>query len=150
MHPTLLKDIEVREVGAPVAAASDTDDNSDRIDTQGYEGVLFVAPIEDSAATGVATLKVEQNVADSDTGMAALAGASAQATCAINDDLNGKLLVVDVFRPRERYVQAVRTSLTANVAFGTLIAILYGKRKLPVADHATIAASASVSAPAEA
>jgi hypothetical protein len=149
-HIPLLPNIDVREVAAPVANASNTDSNSDRIDLAGYEGVIFVCPLEDSAATGVATLKVEQNTADSDTGMAALAGATATATCAVNDDLNGKLLILDVFKPRERYVQAVRTSATANIAFGTVTAILYGARKLPVTAHTTVQASASVTSPAEA
>jgi hypothetical protein len=149
MHPMLSKNVDVREVGAPVAAASDTDDNSDRIDTQDCEGVMFVCPIEDSAATGVATLTVEQNAADSDTGMAALAGAVATKTCVVNDDLNGTLLVVDVYRPRERYVQAVRTSLTANIAFGTVTAYLYGRRKLPPPQHSTVSAISSVAGPAE-
>jgi hypothetical protein len=44
----------------------------------------------------------------------------------------------------------VRTSLTANIAFGQLIAIRYGTRKLPVASDASVAAAASVTSPAEA
>lgn len=149
MHPQLSKDVDIREVGAPVAAANDTDDNSDRIDMAGYEGVVFICPITDSVATGVATLTIEQNTADSDTGMAALSGAVATATSAENDDLNGELLYVDVYRPRERYVQAVRTSATANIAFGNVIAILYGAKKMPLSDHSTIADGATVSSPAE-
>ena len=145
----LFKNTSVREVGAPVAAASNTDGNSDRIDMQGYEGVMFVCPITDSVATGVAVLKVEQNTADSDSGMAALTGASATVTSAQNDDVNDTLLVVDVYRPTERYVQAVRTSATANIAFGSVIAILYGARELPQAEHATIADAAVVASPAE-
>ena len=142
--------VDIREVGAPVAAASNTDSNSDRIDMSGYDGVMFICPVTDSAATGVATLKVEQNTADSDTGMAALSGASATATSAENDDLNDKLLVVDVYRPRERYVQAVRTSATANIAFGNVIAILYKGSKLPHSEHASILDLAGVVSPAEA
>jgi cystathionine beta-lyase/cystathionine gamma-synthase len=145
----LFKNVSVREVGAPVAAAANTDSNSDRIDMQGYEGVMFVCPLTDSVNTGVATLKVEQNTADSDSGMAALSGASAAATSAADDDLNNLLLVVDVYRPTERYVQAVRTSGTANIAFGTLTAILYGAKELPVAAHSTVLASAVVASPAE-
>lgn len=150
MNPALLKDISVREVGAPVGAANNTDSNSDRIDMANYEGVIFVATVTDSVATGVATLKVEQNTADSDTGMAAIAGASAAATCSTNDDLNDRLLIVEVHRPRERYVQAVRTSATANIAFGSVVAILYGARNKPVSDHSTVLASATVTSAAEA
>jgi len=145
----LMKNVSVREVMAPVALADDTDQNSDRIDMSGFDGVLFVAPITDSAATGVATLTVEQNTADSDTGMAALAGATATATCVVDDDLNNELLIVDVFRPRKRYVQGVVTSATANIAFGNMLAILYQGRKLPIAEHASVLASAVVAGPAE-
>lgn len=146
----LLTSVSIREVGAPIANALNTDSNSDRIDMANWDGVLFIAPIEDSANTGVATLTVEQNTADSDSGMAALSGAAATKTDAGGDALNGKLLVVDVYRPRERYVQAVRTSTVANIAFGTLIAILYKGRKFPVAEHATILDAVLVASPAEA
>jgi hypothetical protein len=82
--------------------------------------------------------------------MAALSGAVDNATCVVNDDLNDTLLVVEVYRPRERYVQAVRTSATANIAFGNVIAILYGARKLPVTLDATVQDGALVASPAEA
>ena len=146
----LLKNVSVREVGAPVAAANNTDSNSDRIDMSGYEGVMFVCAVTDSVQNGVATLKVEQNTADSDSGMAALSGASATATSATNDDLNDQLLVVDVYRPTDRYVQAVRTSSAANIAFGSVVAILYGARELPHSDDTTVLDSALVASPAEA
>jgi hypothetical protein len=146
----LLKDVSIRAVGAPISAGATIDGNSDIIDMQGYDGVLFVGTVTDSVATGVATLKVEQNTANSDSGMAALSGASAAATCVVNDDLNDKALVVDVYRPRERYVQAVRTSLTANIAFGSLLAILYKGRKMPEAEHTSILDAALAISPAEA
>lgn len=146
----LLNNNSIREVGAPIALGNSTDDNSDRIDMQGYDGVCFIAPITDSVDTGVAALTIEQNTDDSDTGMAELTDASATATSAANDDLNNQLLIVDVYRPRERYVQAVRTSATANIAFGTLIAILYNGSKSPIPAHSTVLDSTSVFGPDEA
>lgn len=146
----LLKNMEIAEVRAPVAAANDTDVNTDRVDMKDWDGVLFVIPIEDSADTGVATVTAEQNTADSDTGMAALSGAAATYTSAANDDLNNKLLVVDVYRPRERYIQCAITSATANIAFGTGIAIKYRGRKAPVTQGATVLHSVCVISPAEA
>jgi hypothetical protein len=145
----LLKNCKIMEVGAPVANAANTDSNSDIIDMSGWEGVCFVCALTDSAATGVATLKVEQNTANSDSGMAALSGATAAATCASGDDLNDKLLIVDVYKPRERYVQAVRTSSVANIAFGNVIAILYQGKKAPVTADTSVLASALVVSPAE-
>lgn len=146
----LAKNSEVRYVGAAVAAANNTDSNSTIVDMAGWDGVIFVTTVTASTATSVVTLKAEQNTANSDTGMAALSGASASATCAVTDDLNGKTLIVSVHQPRERYVQAVRTSATANSAFGQVIAILYGPRTAPTAAASTTAASADTVSPAEA
>lgn len=146
----LTETVDIREVGAPVANASNTDSNSDIIDMSGYDGVCFICPITDCAQNGVGTLKAEQNSANSDVGMAALSGAAAAGTSAQNDDMNDKLLVVDVYRPKERYVQAVRTSSGANVAFGNVIAVLYKGSKMPFSTHASIQDIAAVISPAEA
>lgn len=148
-NPMLGKDIEIREVGAPLSASSSIDDNSDRIDMAGYEGVIFVGAMTDSVNGGVATFTVEQNSADSDTGMSALAGAVATKTSAADDDLNGKTLKVEVYRPRERYVQLVRKSATQNIAYSSLFAILYGSKKLPITEHSSNSAAAAVTSPAE-
>lgn len=136
------KALDIREVAAPVTNASNTDSNSDRIDMSNFEGVVFICPITDIANTAVATLSVEQNSADSDTGMTAVGGSTTSYTSAGDDDVTNKLLVVSCHKPTQRYVQAVRTSATANVAFGNVTAILYGCRTLPVTAHSTIAASA--------
>lgn len=145
----LLKNCKIMEVGAPIALANNTDSNSDIIDMSGWEGVCFVCAVTDSVQNGVATVTVEQNTANSDTSMAALSGAVATATCAVSDDLNDKLLIVDVYKPRERYVQAVRTSSAANIAFGSVIAILYSGKKAPVTADASVLAAALAVSPAE-
>jgi hypothetical protein len=51
--------------------------------------------------------------------------------------------------PRERWVQGVRTSATANIAFGEILAIRYGPRLAPAAASSTTAAAAEVVSPAE-
>ncbi|WP_026790350.1 hypothetical protein [Pleomorphomonas oryzae] len=136
--------LEVRYVGAAIAAGASIDGNSSRIDMADYESVLFVSTITDSVATGVATLKVEENDDDSDTGMAAVTDASATKTCASNDDINGTLLAVEYRLPSKRYVQAVRTSSAANIAYGEVIAILTPRRK-PAVQGATVSDLAAVS-----
>lgn len=149
MHnPRITGDMLIGEVGAPIANASNTDSNSDILDMAGYEGVIFITPIEDSTATGVAGLKIEQSDTNADGGMALITGASVTKTCTVNDDINGTLLTAEVYQPRKRYVQAVRTSATANIAFGTIIAIRYGAKKLPVTADATISGSVAVTSPA--
>jgi len=137
-NPTLLSNVALAYLAGAVVAGSSIDDDSAIIDMAGYEGVIFVTTIEDSVATGVASLTVEQNAANSGTGMAALANAVATLTSASNDDLNGKVLAVDVYRPSERYLRVNRGSATANIAFGSVTAIRYGQRKSPTPDTAAI------------
>ncbi len=146
----LLKNIDIREVGAPVSAATGTDENSDRIDMSGYEGAIFITSITDSVATGVATQTIQQNTVDSDSGMAAVSGGASTVTCVTNDDINDTLLVTAIHKPLERYIQAVRTSATADIAFGSQIVILYGARKTPITQGATVSDNDQVISPAEA
>lgn len=140
----LIKNMVIAEVEAPVSAANNTDNNSDIIDMAGYDGVVFVVPITDSVSTGVATITVEGNTINSDSGMAALTGATATATCTVNDDLNDQLLMIDVRNPQKRYLQCVETSATANIAFGNMIAIKYKGRAFPITEDSTVLDSAAV------
>lgn len=144
----LLNQIKLDYVAAAVSAANNTDNDSAIVDTAGFDGVLFLTTITDSVDTGVATMTIEQNTVNSGTGMAALAGAVATATSGANDDLNGKILAVDVYRPRERYVRANRVSATANIAFGECQAILYRGSKMPIT-QVDVTDSAVVTSPAE-
>lgn len=138
----LTDNIEIRVVGAPVAAGASIDNNSTRIDMQAYESVTFIATITDSVDTGVATLTIQENDADSDSGMAAVTGTAATATSAANDDLNSTALVSEVYHPTQRYVQATRTSATANIAYGSVVALLVPRTKA-VTQDASVSASAA-------
>lgn len=133
----LIDNLEFRYVGAAVAAGSSIDNNSTRIDMADYESVAFYTTITDSASTGVATLEIQHSDADSDAAMVAVSGAAATATSSTNDDLNGTGLVAELRKPAKRYVQATRTSATANIAYGEVIAVLKPKR-LPATQGATI------------
>ena len=137
----LLNKLAVSYVDAAAAAADNTDSDSSVVDMANYEGVIFAVAIIDSAATGVATLTVSQGLLSNGTDMAALAGGADALTCVVNDDINGRMLLVDVYRPRERYVMSTITSATANIAFGDTIAILYGPRKQPVSHTGVVVAS---------
>jgi len=139
---SLLKNCAIDFANAAVTAASNTDDNSSIFDMSGWDGIMFMVTITDSADTGVATLTAQENSANSDTGMTAITGAAAVATSAANDDLNSMLLIVDVYRPRERYVQGTITSATANIAFGETIAIRYRGSKVPITQSTTTVATA--------
>ncbi|MFA5423833.1 MAG: hypothetical protein WC374_08255 [Phycisphaerae bacterium] len=133
----LMKNILVSEALAPVTAGQQSS-KSDVLDMQGYDGVLFVVPITDCTSGAVATLTVQENTANSTTGMASITSASATNTSTAGDDQNNKLLLVDVYRPLKRYVMGLLTIGTQDAASGNMLAIRYCGSKAPIAEDATI------------
>lgn len=114
-----------------IAAGSSIDSDGTELDMQNYDGAIFVVAIEDSANTGVATMTIEGSDT-SGSGYAAITGAVATATSAADDDLNTKLLVVDIYRPANRYLHCTLTSATANIAYGTQLQFAYRGRNAPI------------------
>jgi len=143
MSKSLVKNLSLAYGGALVAAGSSIDNNSTRFDMAGFKHVVFFTTITDSADTGVATLSIQTNSADSDTGMTAATGASDTATSAADDDLNGLYLMVELKNVLERYVQGVRVSATANIAYGEIFCIRHNgvglHQKSPLSAHSTAA-----------
>ena len=150
MGKNLIKNKVIDVVMDPESLSSSIDTNSTRLDMSGYEGVVFILPITDSVNTGVVTITAEQNTVDSDSGMDALAGASATATDAGGDALNNQTLTLEVVKPLERYIQCVLTSATANIATGNMIAIRYTSKKAPIVEGSTVLDSTLVISPAAA
>lgn len=138
MQHGLNQNVEVRYLGAAIAAASNTNAASAVIDMQGYESVIFYAPMTASVATGVATLTIEQGSAADGSDAVLVAGSTATVTSAATNDLQNRVLESEVFRPTARYVRARRASGTANIAYGDLIAVLVPYR-LPAAAGAAAA-----------
>lgn len=131
----LASNIKISWVKALIASSDSTDGNTAILDMAGFDGVVFVTPVTTATAGSVVALTVEENTANSDSGMTAIAGAVATKT----SPANGTLLVVDVYRPREQYVQGVITSATQAATFDATIAIQYKGSKLPIAEALTIA-----------
>jgi len=139
----LLKNANLEYAAIAVAAANNTDDDSSEFDMSGYESIVFFCTLTDSAATGVATLNV-QGSDTSGSGHATITGATHTATCVVNDDLNAQFLAVEVTKPLERYIQANRTSATANIAFGECYAIRLKARKAQTATPGTALSAPTV------
>lgn len=147
MHPSLLKDVKVSRVLVAQADGTGTQ-SGDILDMEGWEGVMFIAKFDDVDDTAVLTLQAQQNIVNSGTGMATLSGNAtftAGATDADND-----LLVLDVYRPRERYVRPQVVIATANAITSGITAIQYGPRKSPVTQPSTVLDSDTLIEPAEA
>ena len=130
---TITENLAILQVAAAITAGSSIDQDSDIIDMGDRESVTFVVPIADSAATGVATIKVEEGAQSDLSDAADVTDATATVTCASNDDINGQLLIVEYRHPRKRYVRLNLASATANIGYGAAIAIV-NERVVPVVD----------------
>lgn len=119
--------------------------NSTVVDMANFEGVRFI--VQFGAITdGTPAVKVQQGQQSDGSDAADLEGTSVAG--AITDD--NKLLVVEVYRPRERYVRCVvtRGGATGAVIDG-ILAELYGPRIMPVTKDASVAAQEAHGSPAE-
>lgn len=139
----LIKNVKLGVAYTLIAAANNTDQKTAVFDMSGYDGVMFITPITVETNTGTATLDVHGNTANSTSGSALIAGASATVT-STGSNAAGKALVVDVYRPLSRYVMGRIRSGVANMTFGPTIAVLYDSRNKPTVQDATIAANTLV------
>lgn len=142
----LLKDVKITRVMNAVAAGT-TAQNGTTLDMSGWDGVLFVASLGTLTATQVTSLKAQQgnaaNLSDAQDLANTLTGPMA-------DGDSNKCLVLDVYRPTDRYVRCVVGRGTANAVIDGVIAIQYRGRKAPVTqDTTTIAANEQHVSPAE-
>lgn len=141
----LSKQVKLQRV-ENAAAAGTTDLTSDWVDTQGFEGVMFVAAFGTITAGAVTTIKAQQAAASDGTGAADLEGTS----ITVADDDDNQIAAIDIFRPQERYVALVVDRGTQNAVVDGVIAILYGPRELPTThDTATVVSVETHVSPAE-
>ena len=146
MIESILKNCKILKV-MDSQAAGVTDPASDIVDTQGFAGVCFVAKLGAVTDAGAVTLKVQQNTANSTSGMADLSGATAAIAVTATD--SEQSLVVEVIKPRERYLRAVVVRDTQNSEVDAVYAILFGAAAVPITQPATIDASTLVVSPSE-
>lgn len=127
------------------AAAGTTDLTSEAIDTQGYEGVMIVTHFGAITSGAVTSVKAQQCDTSGGT-YADLEGTG----ITVADDDDSQATVIDVYRPRERYVKQVIDRGTQNAVINGAVAILYGPREMPVVQDATLIVAAECHAsPAE-
>lgn len=115
-------------------AAGTTDLTSETVDTQGFEGVRFICGFGTITGSAVTSTKVRQGAASNMSDGADLLG-TAQ-TVADTDD--NKIVISEIFRPEERYVDHIVDRGTANAVVDFLIVELYGPRVKPVTQDATV------------
>ena len=103
------------------------DRNGETFDTAGLEGVLMVVKVAAVAAGGANSIKAQQGAASNLSDAADLAGTA----ITIADDDDNQIFIIDLYRPRERYVRVVVDKDTTNACAESAIYIGYGPRVMP-------------------
>ena len=106
--------------------------NADRtgavFDTANLEGVMIVVKLAAVAAGGANSIKAQQGAASNMSDAADLAGTA----MTIADDDDNQIFILDIVKPRERYVRLVVDKDTVNACAESAIYIGYGPRTEPV------------------
>lgn len=142
-----LKNMKVVRV-ANSATAGTSDVTTSVIDRTGFESVCFIALLGDVTSGSVLTLTANTNSASSTSSPTpATLTTTATYTAASASDADNKLLVLDLNKPRDKYIFAVLSRATQNAVVDGVIAILYNGRLNPVSVGASVIASAFANDP---
>lgn len=144
MNNTILNASKTTRVMNAIAAGT-TNQNSNVIDMQGFEGVMFTALFGNLTATAVTGIKVQQGNQSDGSDAQDLAGSAVS----IADTGSNKALITEIYKPSKRYVRCVVTRGTANAVIDGVIAQQFGTRVDPPVQDASVAASEYWVSPAE-
>ena len=143
---SILQEASIERVGKDTAAGTG-DVNSDGVDMSNHEGVIFQVHLGTITGSGVPSVKAQQSDDDgSSDAYSDLAG-----TLVTGDDADDdKIFVLEIYRPRKKFVRIVVGRATANVVIDSIGAIVWGRRKQPAVQGSDVVAeSKSVVSPAE-
>lgn len=145
----LTNKVETLIAHAPVAAGATDVTDCAVIDMQGYEGVRFIVGFGTITSGAATSIRAKQAAAAS-SATALTNGADMEGTgITVPDDGDNKIYILDIYKPRERYVQLLIKRASQNAVVDFAIAEKYGARKLPVATHANVAGQEIHISPAE-
>lgn len=102
--------------------------NGATLDMKGYEGVLMVVKCATIAAGAVGDIHAEQGA---DSGLSDAADLAGTAIPIAADDDN-QIFIIDLCKPKERYVRVVVTKDGANAAAESAVYYQYGAKKYPI------------------
>lgn len=145
INHNLSTDVKVTRVMNAVAAGT-TDQNGTGVDMKGYDGVMFIASFGTLTATQVTSIHAEQGT-DNSSDWEDLTSTSVGP---LADDDSNQLLVLDVYRPTDRYVRCVVDRGTANAVIDGIVALQYHALAKPTThDTSTVSSSEVHDSPAE-
>ncbi len=131
------KDVKGILIQAPLASGG-SDPLSTVVDMEGFEGCLFVGIVGTAGSTDVATLKISE-AATSDGSMGDLSGITGSTSAGESD----KFIMIDVYKPKDQFLQATITR-SAAVEYGGTMAYQYGPLKRPTTHDSSTLATALV------
>jgi hypothetical protein len=141
----LSKEVKVSQaITVTAGAAGVTTINGAVLDMMGWDGVLIVVTFGAIVATGVQSIKAQQDTAVGMGAAADLAG-TGQAVADTDDE---KTFFIDLYRPQERYVRVVVPRATANATVASAEYIQYRGAKKP-STHGANVAGETFASPAE-
>lgn len=145
MYRNLFKGSKQIVVSTGVAAGSTDITNLAGVDTFGFAGVLFLVQLGTLTATQVTSLRAQYSNDDAATDAYADIEGSGTGNAADGD--SGKLLVIDISRPKKRYVKPIIKRATANAVITSVIAILYNPAAEPVAASSSVSKGKTLNSP---
>ena len=144
---SLLKECKIVPVENSVAAGKATT-VGEIVDTAGFQCACFIYKLGTVTNGAAVTLKIYQGTDSTVSDVAELSGASAAIASTSSD--SEQELVIDVIKPRERYLRPTIVTATQNVEIDWGVCILYNPDVIPVTQPTTVDASTLVVSPAEA
>lgn len=144
MSATLNEIVRImRSTNATGAGSTDVNGNGFDMEADGgYDGILFIAAIGTLTGTQVTTLHAQ--VSSDDASADAYADLAGTETTAMADGDSNKLIVLDIYKPPERWVRPVLDRATANAVLDSVVAIAYRGRGLNTSHHSTVQTSTVV------
>jgi len=103
------------------------------LDMQDYDGVLMIVKFASIASGATTSIKAQQGAASDMSDAADLSGTS----ISVADDDDNQIFVIDLYKPRERYVRLVVAKDSSNATAESAIYIQYSGRKMPIDNNVT-------------
>ena len=116
--------------------AGQTVQNSSIIDMKGFDGVIFLAIFGSITTGSVTSMKAQQGKASDLSDAADIKDSKID----IADDKDNDCLILDIFRPRERYIRAVISKGTQDAVIDKILTIQYKADYMPTTHDATTVA----------
>lgn len=117
------------------------------VDMAGWEGVKFYYQFGAITAGAVTSCKVQQS---SDDGAADAYADLLGSSVTVADDDDGQVVVIDIKRPKERYLKPLISRGTQNAVIDGILAVRYGPRTKDTSEAAaTVVAREQHISPAE-